>query len=180
MQTVKRYDAMAKSLHWSIAILILCNLCLGLILRNHFYNSVHKVFITIHKENGLLIFVLVIFRIFWRSTHKYPTLKQMMPWQEKILANFGQISLYLLMLAVPISGVLLLNSKGGTPSLFGYQLPHLIPIQDGINVKKYLDLHTFLVIILMTLVCGHIIAALKHHFIDKNKILLRMLPRFRK
>ncbi len=180
MSSYVRYGKVAKLLHWLIASQVLLNIILGLILRNFPNSNLKPLLLSCHVNNGLWLLLFVILRIVWRLTHAYPDLTGLMPIQEKILARFGQYSMYGLMLAVPVSGILFAQSKGVNLSILGVELPVFLKKQPADIIKMYLEVHTYLVIIFATLILGHVIAALKHHFIDKNRVLLRMLPRFKK
>ena len=174
------YSATAKFFHWSIAIMILFNLLSGTIIANLAEHSKLQLdLMDIHKQSGVIILTLVVCRIIWRLTHQYPSLQNFLPGNEILLARFGHLSLYLLMIAVPISGVIYSQSFGKYVSILWFKLPIIIPVHNQATVAQYLSYHKYLAISIATMICVHIIAALKHHLIDKNPVLYRMLPRFK-
>ena len=165
------YNSVAKALHWSIALLIIFNYVLGLLLdETNMY--------TLHKQTGLLILLLVILRILWRTCCKYPAMSSELSATEQKIAKLGHILLYCLMLLIPIFGILLVQSHGYPLSVFGlFDLPtfiHTLPKAQSHQIKEF---HGWLAQAIIILAALHMLAALKHQFIDKKGILLRMAPK---
>lgn len=171
-----RYFRVAMFFHWSIAILVILNILGGLI--KHYKILDVPIIIELHSRTGIVILALAILRIFWRLTHKYPSLADIIPNSEKTLAYFSHLMLYVLMVAVPVSGMLFFQSIGQKVYFLQIELPQFIMQQPTIEAKKLLNIHQSLALIFLTLILYHILAALKHHFIDKNHILTRMLPKW--
>lgn len=171
-----RYPAVAIFLHWVIAVMVLANLLSGFLFENNIILFAKQ--IDFHKLSGTIILSLVIVRILWRLTHRYPSLKGLIPVSEKFLAHFGHLFLYFLLIVLPISGILLVQSLGKNIEFFGLTIPRLISATDNTTSERFVQIHESLAVMLLTLVIGHIIAALKHHFIDKNNVLRRMLPKW--
>jgi cytochrome b561 len=122
------------------------------------------------------VFFLLLVRVGWRITHRPPALPEQMSKLQRIASNVGHAALYLLMLAIPISGWLMSSAKGYQTVWFG-----VLPIPDLLGKDKQLgdalaELHGALNGLLMFIVAIHVLAALKHHFIDRDNILRRMLP----
>lgn len=171
-----RYPAVAIFLHWVIALMVVTNLLTGFLFENNIIIFSEQ--INFHKLSGVTILSLVVVRILWRLTHHYPSLNGLIPSSEKFLAHFGHLFLYFLLLVLPLSGILLVQSAGKNIELFGLAVPQIINTTDNATAERFLQIHEALAIMLSTLVAGHIIAALKHHFIDKNDILRRILPKW--
>lgn len=169
------YCSVAIFFHWAIALLVFVNLLTGTLFANNIVPLSSSM--QLHKQTGLLIFMLVICRIIWRLTHNYPTLNEQIPVSEKLLAHFGHLFLYFLILAMPISGILVVQSAGKQLNLLGFIILPKIVNQNPELLEQLLDIHKSLAIMLVTMIIGHTIAALKHHLIDKNQVLLRMLPK---
>jgi cytochrome b561 len=115
-------------------------------------------------------------RLFWRVTHRPPALPANMPKTMQLAAHAGHLLLYVLMIAIPLSGWLMSSAKGFQTVWFG-----VMPIPDLIGKHKETGdllqtLHMGLNLLFAAVIAGHIGAALKHHFIDKDDILKRMLP----
>jgi cytochrome b561 len=130
-----------------------------------------------HKWAGVTAFLLLAFRLLWRVTHRPPALPDSMPKIMQIAAHAGHLALYGLMIAIPLSGWLMSSAKGFQTVYFG-----ILPIPDLLDKNKELGdllalVHKSLNLLFIAVLAGHIGAALKHHFIDKDDILTRMLPR---
>ena len=173
------YSATAKFFHWSIALMILFNLLSGTIIAYFRDFCLQTGLYEMHKQSGLIILILAICRVAWRVSHHYPSLRTLLPDNEILLARFGHLSLYFLMFAVPISGKIYAQSFGKSVAILWFKLPTIIPVQNKVTVAQYLGYHKYLAVSIATMICVHIIAALKHHFIDKNSVLYRILPRFK-
>lgn len=130
-------------------------------------------YFNLHKSVGVTILALVLIRILWRLTHKPPALLSTYKAWERKLAHGAHHLLYLLMFAMPLTGLLMaLNSKWGV-MWFG------IDLLGGTDNKPMRDLfkeaHEIVGAILLLLVIVHILGALKHKFIDKDETMKRML-----
>jgi len=129
-----------------------------------------------HKWAGVTAFLLAAFRLLWRFTHRPPALPDSMPKLMQLAAHAGHLALYGLMFAIPLSRWLMSSAKGFQTVYFG-----ILPLPDLIGKDKELgallaEVHEYLNLLLILTVVGHVGAALKHHFIDKDDILSRMLP----
>lgn len=175
-QASQRYTWTAISLHWLIAILIFIAFPLGLYMHDLPLSPYKLKLYSWHKWIGVTVFTLVILRVFWRSTHTPPALPDSLPQWQKLASQITHFLLYVLIVAVPISGWLMSSAKGVQTIWFG-----VLPIPDLLSKDK--NLGNLLVVVheslnygLLTLVVIHSLAAIKHHFIDKDNILRRMLP----
>ena len=164
------YGRVAKFLHWTMATLILLNYFLGLTLdKTSLYNF--------HKQTGLTILLLAILRIIWRILDQYPAPVKSLSMMERSAAKLGHLALYLFMLAVPLSGVLMVNAYGYELRFWGiYTLPSLIEMQSVSGSHVFAEIHEILANAMIAIVAVHVLAALKHHLVDKNEVLLRMIP----
>jgi cytochrome b561 len=112
----------------------------------------------------------------WRVTHRPPALPTSMPKLMQLAAHAGHLLLYGLMIAIPLSGWLMSSAKGFQTVWFG-----VLPIPDLLartrnSATCCKPSHMSLNLLFVAVIAGHIGAALKHHFIDKDDILTRMLP----
>lgn len=164
------YGIFAKFLHWSMATLILMNYFLGLTLdKTELYGF--------HKQTGLTILTLFIVRVLWRLLSSYPAPVKSLSTIECYAAKLGHLALYLFMLAIPISGVLMVNSYGYPLKFWGiFTLPSIINAQSDSTSEMLTKIHGVLANVMIAFVAVHIVAALKHHIWDKNEVLLRMIP----
>jgi len=172
------YTRTAQILHWLMAIIFIAAWIIGFYSGNFLSYDVDGSFkgtvITLHKNIATVIIFLVVVRIFWRYTHPTPELPNTMSPTMKRLAHFGHLALYFILLALPITGCLFSWSAGHpAPVLYLFNLPTLITENPEITaiVKP---LHIYISWAAGILLAGHILAALKHHFIDKDTVLVSM------
>ena len=170
------YTAVAKTLHWLMAIMIFGLLALGFYMADLPASPQKLQFYSWHKWAGVTIFLLVLFRLAWRVTHQPPPLPEQMPKLLQFAAHAGHALLYLLMIVIPLSGWLMSSANGFQTVWFG-----VLPIPDLLEKNRELGkvlqtVHFSLNVVLIVVLIGHIGAALKHHFIDRDDVLTRMLP----
>jgi cytochrome b561 len=169
-----RYSTFAIILHWVMAILILFTWSIAVVADDMPLSPTRIAAYSWHKWLGETVFFLVLIRMVWRATHPAPVLSTPMPkWQEQAM-KWTHIALYFLMLAIPLVGWLLSSAKGYTVNYFDlFELPDLVPKDKALG-RVLKETHEFLANALMALVGLHILAALKHQFIDKDGLLSRM------
>jgi cytochrome b561 len=171
-----RYTLTAIALHWLMAVLLLGMFAVGLTMVELPLSPWKLKVYSWHKWAGVTLFLLVWVRLAWRFTHRPPALPDSMPAPLKLAAHAGHGLLYLLMIAIPISGWLMSSAKGFQTVYFG-----VLPIPDLLDKNKELgdllrEVHEALNFLLAFVVVGHAGAALKHHLIDKDDVLTRMSP----
>ncbi len=171
------YTKTAKALHWLMAILLFGLLALGFYMHDLPLSPEKLKLYSWHKWAGVTAFLLVAFRLLWRLTHRPPALPSSMPRLMQFAAHAGHLLLYVLMIAIPLSGWLMSSAKGFQTVYFG-----VLPIPDLLDKNKEIGdllalVHKSLNLLFVAVLAGHIGAALKHHFIDKDDILTRMLPK---
>ncbi|KTD51035.1 cytochrome b [Legionella quateirensis] len=168
------FGVVAISLHWIIAILIIGLLILGLYMVNLPISLEKLKLYGWHKEYGFLVLFLAIIRLIWRLSNQMPELA--LPLLEKIAARSMHWAFYCFMFAMPVSGWLITSSAGLPASFFGlFTLPNLVA-PDEHNRVLFEWIHEWLGYVLIGAIMLHTAAALKHHFINKDDILRRMLP----
>lgn len=134
-------------------------------------------YFNLHKSLGVTVLLLILFRVYWRLTHpapEYPA--SMKPW-EKTAADLVHKGLYLLMLAIPVTGILMsLYSKFG---LLWFGIPLFEGLDDPVLRDTFKEAHAVLAWIMIALIVLHVLAAIKHKVIDKDDIMARMSLRGR-
>lgn len=171
-----RYSRVAIALHWTIALLILVNLALGL-LHEDFHKPVRASMMFYHKAIGLAVLALMLVRLGWRLTHRPPPYDAAMtPW-ELVLARATHWLFYILLLVLPASGWLLVSTGGRATSLFGlFDVPAL-PVSHGDSAHDlYETLHVVFGWTMLVLVALHVAGALKHQLQGHRQIFARMAP----
>jgi len=181
-----RYTHTAMVLHWLIALLIICNVVLGLTAES-FPDSWVRSIVDTHKSIGITVLGLVLLRILWRVSHRPPPLPKAFPKWEHMAAHIAHFLLYLLMIGLPLSGWLHDSAWKDAAThpmhLFGV-IPwprvgfvmHLDPALKESLHDRFGALHTWLGYALYALLAMHVGGALKHQWIDKKSVISRMVP----
>ena len=180
--TTGRYHPVAMALHWIMALCIIFMIVLGLVMEDITPVASRFEWFQIHKSLGLTILLLSVLRLGWRLLHTAPPLPTHMSKLEKLAAHGGHWGLYVLMFAMPLSGWAMVSASGKYPTIFFglFTVPHLpIPAEHaktigGIAHEGHEITAVYLAIGLIVL---HVLAALKHQFIDKDHLFARMMPR---
>jgi cytochrome b561 len=174
--TESRYGLVAILFHWAMAILIIGMLIVGLYMTGLKVSLQKLRLYGLHKEFGLLVLFMVLFRLGWRLGNIDPALPIDMPSWQRFVARAVQWVLIGCMFAMPITGWMLTSAAGLAPSFFGlFTLPVLLAPND--DLRHLLGVvHQWLAYGLIGAICAHAGAALHHHFIVKDDVLRRMLP----
>lgn len=193
MSTVgERYTSVAIALHWLIALAILLQLASGLWMVDALPEQETQMLAfqvyQWHKSLGLTVLILTLLRLFWRLTHRAPPLPPGMTAWERLAAKSTHVLFYVLIIALPLTGwVLVSASKLGLPTLYWnlFQWPHLPLGGMAAEAKAALEerfgtIHEFLAYATIGLLVVHIGAALKHHLVNRDDVLARMLPFLRR
>jgi len=171
-----RYTAPAIALHWIAAAFILGNLAFGLYMVDLSLSPAKLRYYSWHKWVGVTVFLLSAVRLLWRLAHPAPALPATLPrWQRKA-AHVSHALLYGLFFAAPVSGWLF-SSAAGFPTVYLglVQLPDLLSKNRELaDVLKVV--HRTVTWSLGALVLVHAAAAIKHHAVDRDDVLHRMLP----
>lgn len=167
------YGKITIIIHWVMAVLLIGLLILGLYMVRLPIGLEKLKLYGWHKEYGILVLMLAVIRLLWRLTNIKPKLN--IPLLEKIAARTVHWLFYLLMFALPITGWLITSAAGLPVSFFGlFVLPNLVS-SDQQSLLLYEEIHKWIAYGLIAMICLHTAAALKHHFINKDDILKRML-----
>jgi cytochrome b561 len=172
-----RYSGVAIGLHWLLAIAIVANFCVGLYMTDLAMSPQRLKLFNWHKWAGITILAFSALRLLWRITHRPPPLpRTMASWQVRASHTVHTL-LYVFFFAVPISGWLYSNAAGFPVVVFG-----VIPLPDLVAKNRELSevikpLHGWLAFALAGAVSLHVLAAIKHQWIDRDQLLSRMMPR---
>lgn len=174
------YTPTAIALHWLIALLIFIAFPLGIYMHDLPLSPTKLQLYSYHKWIGVTVFMLAVGRVYWRATHQPPALPDSMPGWEKFAAHATHYALYVLIFIIPLSGWLMSSAKGFQTVWFGVlPLPDLLGKDEELG-KQLQQVHMLLNFALVGLLLGHVGAALKHHFIQHDDILARMVTFLRK
>lgn len=169
------YGTIAKILHWSISILIITLLCVGFYIASLPDASTEKTNILgMHKATGILVLMLVLIRIIWRLSNIQPSLPSTIPNIFVKLANANILLLYCLMVAMPVSGASASLFSGHDISFYGLFTIKAFAEQSVVASYAWIA-HETIAIVFIIAITAHIIGALYHHFILKDRVLRSML-----
>ena len=170
------YTRTAIALHWLIFTLIACGFTLAVYMVDLPLSPQKLKYFSWHKWIGVTVFLAALVRVGWRLTHPAPALPETMLQWEKRAAAMGHAALYVLIVIIPITGWLY-SSATGVPTVYLglVQLPDLVPHDKPLAGQLKL-VHISLNYTLFVIVCIHAAAALKHHFVDRDGVLGRMIP----
>lgn len=176
---IVRYSRPAIALHWLIALLIVIIAALGLYMVDLPDAAPEReLLFDWHRWLGVTAFVFILARMLWRTVRKPPALVASMPRLQRLAASATHFALYALMVVGPLTGYLLTNRAGEAVKVFGWSLPPLIG-EDAGQVKLFEGIHAYVNYALIAIAVLHALAAFKHHFIDRDETLARMVPRLR-
>ena len=175
-ETPARYTAVAQLLHWVVAGLIVTQFTLAWMAED-LPLGLHKlVLLARHKSFGMTVLMLAIVRLLWRLWHAPPALPAGMTPVERFLAKITHVAFYVLLFAMPLTGWLMSSAKNYSVSWFGlFTWPNLIAQNDD-AFALLKTTHFYLSDALFAIAALHVLAALKHHFWNKDDVLRRMLP----
>jgi cytochrome b561 len=171
----EKYGGTAVALHWLTAVLVLANVALGVSMVPLPISPTKLQWYLTHKSIGITVFALTGARLAWRLVRGAPAPVPMPDWQRRA-ARVVHVLLYALLVAAPVSGWIYSSSTGVQVVYFGIvPLPDLVP-KDRTLAAVLKAVHMTLNVSLVTLVVVHAGAALRHHFVDRDAVLARMLP----
>ncbi len=176
---IATYSSTAKVLHWLMAAIIIVAWIIGfsnaeLLVpkseQQHYWREIHKAI-------GSSILLLIVLRIVWRLTHRPPSLPASMGLWTRRAATCGHWALYVLMILQPVTGWGISGSSGNNADFIGlFPLPDIFPKSKPMTIL-YAQTHTVFGWMLFVMIVGHIFMAFKHQFIDRDNLILRMLPK---
>ena len=177
-----RYTLVAILLHWISALLIVFMLVLGPFMKRFDIELLWRFELyQLHKSIGISLFLLTLFRLGWRLSHRPPEYEIVLPQWAKTGAAIVHWTLYALLLIIPVSGwALVSTAEFNVPTIFFgmLEIPHMTYLHQNAESFRSLThlMHTSLTIILGLLVIGHIAAAFVHSMVFRDKTVERMLP----
>jgi cytochrome b561 len=174
MPATLRYGTTAKVLHWAIVGLLVLQYAIGWLMPD-----VHRgppgTPMVVHMSLGVLVFVIIVLRLGWRLTHPVAPESSLPPWQ-RLSSEAVHWLLYAMVLATTLSGWLFASFRGWSVRFF-----YLVPLPmlwsgDDAAVKAIDGLHQAMEWTLLALIAVHVLAALAHVFVYRDRIMQRMLP----
>jgi cytochrome b561 len=186
MTEIQKFPVIMRLMHWSMAILLIGMLALGLYIHNIPLEDPNKFDLYHwHRAFGIVAFMLVIIRLVIRPGSTTPGLPGTLPWHERAAARSTQILLYIAMLSMPVLGYVASSAVPEIPGipplnsiwLFGAELP-LFPIAKNYGTTVfYITIHKYVGYAMIAVIIVHVAGALKHRYFDRpeNDVLSKML-----
>jgi cytochrome b561 len=172
---VPAYTMTARVLHWLIAGLVLIMVPLGIVIANEWGGPVQEPLYNLHKSIGAVILPLVVVRLIWRLTHPPQPLPADIPALQQSAAHATHWMLYGLLIVQPVVGLVATSAYPAPLPMFGlFELPHVWPENRPLSERLF-ALHRWLGIAIGVVAAMHIAAALHHHFLRKDRVLMRMV-----
>lgn len=177
MTNPARYHPVSRALHWVIAGLIVVQFVLAKLAERaeHSDSAITQLaLLANHKSVGISILLLVIVRLLWRWRTPPPALPTSMKRWQVVSSSISHWGLYGLIILLPISGWLMSSASAYSVSWFNlFQLPDFVAPDPELK-ESFEEVHELLAKVLLVLAAVHLLAAVKHHFIDKDDVLRRM------
>ena len=173
----RRYDHIAMTLHWLVAIGVIAQILLGLWMIDIPKQppGVRAYWFNLHKSIGITLGALIVARLAWRLTHRPPPLPSSMPrWQARA-ARVSHLLLYACMLTMPLAGYLGSAYSGYPIKYFGTTLPAW-GWKDEALKDFFSAVHFTAALLFISLITLHVLAALKHLWFDRDGVFHRMWP----
>lgn len=171
-----RYDALAQLLHWVVVALIVVQFVLADRAEDLPTGLAKLAVLAQHKSFGITILTLACIRLAWRFASPPPPLPAGMRPLQRVAAQVSHAALYFLLFAMPVSGWAMSSAANYPVAWFGMvQLPDFVAPSEALH-EALEELHGGMSKILLVLALLHTAAAVKHHFIDKDGLLWRMVP----
>ncbi|MDH3667329.1 MAG: cytochrome b [Paracoccaceae bacterium] len=173
----------ARLIHWLMAALILFQLGLG-VRMVRIVTDVYEKFelYQTHKSWGFVIFSLALVRVLWRALNRVPEPPDAATRIERLMARGAHLALYVLMVAMPVTGWLLASAS---PLQDSYGLKNMVftwfelpdPFQPGSKELNdlFASIHAWSAFAMTVILAGHAGAALRHHFVKRDGVLRRMM-----
>ncbi len=176
VNTAQRWGLISVTIHWLTAVAVISMFALGLWMVDlNLYDRWYNTAPDIHKSIGITLLIVTLGRVAWRLTYVTPEPLENHSAFERKAARLAHVLLYVLLFSMMLSGYLISTADGHPIDVFGlFSVPATL---HGIDRQADIagDVHLVLAIILMSLVSVHALAAIKHHVVDRDRTLIRML-----
>jgi cytochrome b561 len=169
------YTVTARVLHWITAFLILSMIPLGVVIANEWGGAAQDSLYDLHRSIGVAVIPLVILRLVYRWTHPPLPLPHDIPAVQRLAAHATHWGLYVLLIVQPLTGWIATSAYGAPVIVFGwFELPPIWPENRAFSEQLF-SVHGLIGIAIACLAAAHIGAALHHHFVRRDRILMRMI-----
>jgi cytochrome b561 len=171
------YTVTARALHWITAALVIVMIPIGIVMANFSLGPAGDVLYDIHRSIGAILIPIVLVRLAYRLTVPPPPLPDDIPEIQRLAANLTHWALYAMLVVQGFVGWIATSAYRAPIKVFWlFELPPIWPVDQPYSERMF-AIHRWLGIALALLICVHIGAALYHHFVRKDGVLLRMAGR---
>jgi cytochrome b561 len=169
------YTAVARTLHWVTAALILIIIPLGLVIYFDLGGKLADQIYDLHRSIGALVIPIVLVRVAYRLFHKPARLPGDISCLQQFVAHTTHWTLYALITVQPFIGWIATSAFRAPIPVFGlFELPPIWP-EHRASSERMFAVHAVIGFAIAVLAAAHITAALHHHFVRKDRILVRMI-----
>ncbi len=169
------YTVTARVLHWLTAVLVLIMIPVGVIIAYEWGGAWQERLYNLHKAVGAVLVPIIIVRLIYRLTHPPAPLPADIPALQRFVAHANHWALYILLLIQPFLGWIATSAYPAPVSVFGlFNMPQIWPANRALSDQLF-AVHRAVGITLAVLVVMHVGAALYHHFVRRDRVLMRMI-----
>ena len=169
------YTPAARILHWITALLVIGLIVVGIVMGNLASGPLQDRLYNLHRSTGALVLVLAIIRLGYRLTHPPLPLPAHMAASQRLAAESMHWCLYILLIVQPLIGWAATSAYRAPIIVYGlFELPPILPVNQPL-AERLFGVHRWLGILMALMVCVHVGAALFHHFVNRDRVLMRMV-----
>jgi cytochrome b561 len=169
------YTLTARAFHWVTAALVLIMIPIGIAMANADFGPAQDTLYHLHRSIGAILLPIVLLRLLWRLRHPAPPLPADIPAIQQFAAHATHWGLYVLLIVQAIVGWIATSAYRAPILVFWlFELPPIWPVDQPFSEKVFW-LHRMLGFAIVALLCAHIGAALYHHFVRRDRVLMRMI-----
>jgi len=169
------YTATARALHWLTAALVLTMIPIGIVMANVDLGSTGDRLYDLHRSFGAVLLPIVVIRLIYRIANPPPPLPGDIPAIQQLAAHMTHWALYLLLIVQSLVGWVATSAYRAPIKVFWlFELSPIWPVDQPFSERAF-ALHRWIGFALAALICAHIAAALFHHFVRRDQVLLRMV-----
>jgi len=174
-QASAAYTPTARVLHWITALLVIGLITVGILMGNMASGPLQDRLYNLHRSTGALVLVLSIIRLWYRWTHPPLSLPAHMLASQRLAAESVHWMLYTLLIVQPLIGWAATSAYRAPIIIYGlFELPPILPVNQPLSEQLFF-IHRGLGFVMAALVLGHAGAALYHHFVQRDRVLMRMI-----
>ena len=173
--TAAGYTLTARVLHWLTAALVVTMIPIGVAMANADFGKAQDTLYHLHRSIGAVLLPLVAIRLLWRLRHPVPPLPAEIPAIQQVAAHATHWALYALLIGQAVVGWIATSAYRAPILLFWmFELPPIWPADRPFSETMFV-LHRLVGFAIVLLICAHVGAALYHHFVRRDRVLMRML-----